>query len=346
MWQSIAGAIRRAIAVDGYNMRRQLDPEQLGSFLRPIYKSLVQEIGYTAAVPVPAETIAQLHQAMKEKADQVKVDYMDDRVSAKAFFLGLSLACSCCYGLRIDVQVYVGIYTWLVILIEDKIGECAAEVEGFERRFLTGEEQPTPLLRATAALMKETWDFWDPILANLIVTSTMDFVTSNIIDTRREFKNMPVTKAGKSFPYFFRNMSGISIAYACFIYSKEEYPDIGLFLEALPDMAFYIANINDVLSFYKEEIGGETHNYIHNRARCEQQNPLVILKKVKAETAASVERVRAILEGRTKYFEAWERQLMGMITMHTVNPRYRLADLGLGEAHPVQIPVSAVDSKD
>lgn len=96
--------------------------------------------------------------------------------------------------------------------------------------------------------MKETWDHWDPILANLIVTSTMDCVTSNLLDTRQEFQNMPITREGTSFPYFFRNMSGITTAYACFSYPKTIYPDIGLFLEALPDMALYVNIVNDVLS--------------------------------------------------------------------------------------------------
>ncbi|KAJ4424663.1 hypothetical protein N0V82_000591 [Gnomoniopsis sp. IMI 355080] len=235
----------------------------------------------------------------------------------------------------IEIQAYVGIYTWLAVLIDDRIGEFRAEVEGYQRRFFAGEEQPTPLLRATAALMKETWDYWDPILANMIVTSTLDCVSSNLLDTRPEFQDMVVTKAGVSFPYFFRNMSGLTTAYACFSYPKTLYPDMGLFLEALPDMAIYINIINDVLSFYKEEAVGETHNYIHNRAKCEQRDPLVVLEKVRAETLACVKRIRSILKGRPHYLESWERQVMGMIAMHKVNPRYRLSDLGLAEEHPI-----------
>lgn len=142
----------------------------------------------------------------------------------------------------------MGIYTWLAVLIDDRISEFRAEVEGFQRRFFAGEEQPTLLLRAIAALLKETWNHWDPLMANLIVTSTLDCATSNLLDTRPEFQDMCVTKAGTSFPYFFRNMSGLTTAYACFSYPKIAYPDIGLFLEALPDMALYVNIVNDVLS--------------------------------------------------------------------------------------------------
>lgn len=88
--------------------------------------------------------------------------------------------------------------------------------------------------------------------------------------------------------------------------------------------------------FYKEEAVGETHNYIHNRAKCEQKDPLIVLEKVKAETVACVKRIRTVLKDRPQYLESWERQVMGMIAMHKVNPRYRLSDLGLGEEHPIK----------
>lgn len=77
-------------------------------------------------------------------------------------------------------------------------------------------------------------------------------------------------------------------------------------------------------------------NYIHNRARCERKSPLVALQEVKSETVECVRRIRCTLKGRSRYLESWERQVMGMIAMHKVNPRYRLSELGLGEEHPIR----------
>lgn len=244
---------------------------------------MINEIGYESAAKMDPDAVSKLLLSMKEKADQTGLDYVENSISAKGFSLGLSLACvsllsplplavtTCnytrqprdvpsanlwslfapqlCYSDHpIQVQCYIGIYTWLAVLIDDRIGEMADEVEGYQRRFVSGEEQPTPLLRAAAGLMRETWDHWDPLLANLIVTSTVDGVTSNLIDTRPEFQDLVVTKAGTAFPYFFRNMSGLTTAYACFTYPKAHRPDLGMFLEALPDMALYINIVNDVLS--------------------------------------------------------------------------------------------------
>lgn len=75
-------------------------------------------------------------------------------------------------------------------------------------------------------------------------------------------------------------------------------------------------------------------NYIHNRARCERKAPLTVVQEVKQESVDSVRRINAMLEGREQpYFQAWKIHLAGHVAMHTVNPRYRLSELGLGEEH-------------
>ena len=59
---------------------------------------------------------------------------------------------------------------------------------------------------------------------------------------------MSVTTCGKKFPDFYRDMSGMNVAYAVFCYPKAMYPDVSQFLEAIPDMAKFIDISNDVLS--------------------------------------------------------------------------------------------------
>lgn len=88
--------------------------------------------------------------------------------------------------------------------------------------------------------------------------------------------------------------------------------------------------------FWKEEVAGETTNYIHNRARCEQKDPCVVVQEVADETVASYRRIQKILKGREPYLKACNDHLVGQIAMHTVNPRYKLNELGLGEVHPLK----------
>lgn len=88
-------------------------------------------------------------------------------------------------------------------------------------------------------------------------------------------------------------------------------------------------------SFYKEELGGDMRNYIHNRAACTGKPVLTILEEVNMETIESARRVDTILRHRGKYAQSWNDSVRGYMAMHTTNPRYKLKDLNLGEEHPL-----------
>ncbi|KAJ6571451.1 terpenoid synthase [Mycena capillaripes] len=70
-------------------------------------------------------------------------------------------------------------------------------------------------------------------------------------------------------PHYLRSKSGIAEAYAAAIFkaTKDQYLPLTKFIKVLPDLTFYIEVINDLLSFHKEEIDGETYNLIHLRTR-------------------------------------------------------------------------------
>ncbi|QGI86738.1 hypothetical protein CEK25_013467 [Fusarium fujikuroi] len=107
--------------------------------------------------------------------------------------------------------------------------------------------------------------YWDPLIANFIVTASLNFLNSNALEARDEFHTIELTKADRSWAWFLREKDGVGEAYAWFTFPKALCPDISLFLEVVPDLSIWIGLTNDVLSFYKEEMAGETHDYIHNR---------------------------------------------------------------------------------
>lgn len=63
---------------------------------------------------------------------------------------------------------------------------------------------------------------------------------------------------------------------------------------------------------------------------------LEVLEEVNKETVASAKRAQKILNGRGQYAKSWDDCVRGFTAMHTTNPRYRLAELGLGEEHPLK----------
>lgn len=84
--------------------------------------------------------------------------------------------------------------------------------------------------------------------------------------------------------------------------------------------------LSDVLSFYKEELAGETGNYMSDRARASGKSVQDTLQEVVEETIVIVERIRNIL-GEGPVRDAWESFASGWIAFHTNSPRYRLKDL-------------------
>lgn len=92
---------------------------------------------------------------------------------------------------------------------------------------------------------------------------------------------------------------------------------------------------SDTVSFYKEELGGDDRNYIHNRMTATGQSIPAVLQETSDEAVSCAKRVNAILKGRGVYAQSWNNSVRGYMAMHTTNVRYRLDDLGLGEVHPL-----------
>ncbi|KAJ6472342.1 hypothetical protein C8R47DRAFT_987836, partial [Mycena vitilis] len=151
-------------------------------------------------------------------------------------------------------------------------------------------------------------------------------------------------------PPYIRGKDGEPDAYAYMVFSRDPCPDVSVYLQAIPDMCTFINYNNDVLSvalpfptgpsnclslqksrFYKEELAGETHNFVHGRAQASGKSPLSELAAIAQECLAATRRVRTILRGKGKYEEAWQAFEHGYVTFHTAGKRYRLDEIGFGE---------------
>lgn len=148
----------------------------------------------------------------------------------------------------LDVQLHIGIFTWLGFLIDDTNRRIASDLAHFQARFYTGQPQPSLLLDHFAQNLRETYRHYDPVVANSIVLSALAFVNSNALETRREFQELVPSQAAASWPYYFRDKEGLPDTYTGFIFPRALYPDIGSFLQATPDMGRFINLTNDILS--------------------------------------------------------------------------------------------------
>ena len=103
------------------------------------------------------------------------------------------------------------------------------------------------LSRFTQCLL-DMHKYWGPICADLIISSTFEFIIGNILETRADVVNMKLRGPSILWPNYFRDMTALSAPFSHFIYLEEEFPDISTFLQAIPEINNCVAFMNDILS--------------------------------------------------------------------------------------------------
>jgi hypothetical protein len=78
-------------------------------------------------------------------------------------------------------------------------------------------------------------------------------------------------------------------------------------------MITYTNFSNDVMSFYKEELANEEHNYIQSTARITGSYAIDVLKKTAQDSIDAHHRVRLILSDYPHAVEAWDKHVMGTL---------------------------------
>lgn len=150
----------------------------------------------------------------------------------------------------LDLRIHIGIFTWLVALVDDEAGKDPDEWSQFVRRFHSKEEpQWSALARALDGCVRRGSTWYEPLVANFIVLSTLNFVNATTL--AGSVFSSPAwspTVGAVRWPYFFRDKDGLSEAYSFFAFPRARYPDVARYVEAVPDMIMYINNVNDVMS--------------------------------------------------------------------------------------------------
>ncbi|KAJ0108804.1 hypothetical protein J7T55_011295 [Diaporthe amygdali] len=302
--------------------------DSLVSNVRPLISNFLETIDYD---PPSRPNRSALRAAMTEYAATSGVPYIEDKHSRQCFETGLSVAIDMYPSHPLEVQLHIGIFTWLGFLIDDTNKCISSDLAHFQARFYTGQPQPSLLLDHFAHTLRKTYQYYDPVIANTIVLSALAFVNANALETRREFQELVPSQAAASWPYYFRDKEGLPDTYAGFIYPKALYPNIGSFLQAFPDMGRFINLTNDILSFYKEEVAGETKNYVNSKAKSEKKTAMTAMREIVADTAQRYLSVTSVLAGKEPYARAWHEYVMGYVDMHLRNDRYMFADIGLDD---------------
>ncbi|KAF8550949.1 terpenoid synthase [Imleria badia] len=228
-----------------------------------------------------------------------------------------------------STRQYVCIYTICLIFFDDLTRTDASIVREFHPRFASGRAQMHPLLDLFADTLRRSYDHFLPTCANLVVSSSLDFVTGLIVD--HDLQNVQVNDNATSYPRWVRTVMGVSTAFVIFTFPPEI--PLASYIQILPNMVNYIDDVNDLFSFYKEESIHENTNHLSLLAQMSGKSKLQCMKDLAAFSVDGIRRCRAVLSADPKAFEIFtDHFLQGYIGFHALAyKRYKLDDLDLAD---------------
>ncbi|KAK7057910.1 terpene synthase [Favolaschia claudopus] len=228
-----------------------------------------------------------------------------------------------------EVKFVFGLYTWFFFYIDDNADWLP--LEDYQRRHLVGESETDPGLRQFDKVMGRLYDHFDQLCTNTMVCAAFEFVTANALEIKKEICEMKVQPTALRWPTFLRARSGMAQAFACAIFPKHTHTNVAAYIQVLPDIDRYMCLVNDILSFYKEELAGETTNYVHLTAQIEQKHSHRVLVEMVQEVGELHERIAATLQEDPTALQAWLTSEHGYMAFHLALKRYKLSELGVGQ---------------
>ncbi|KAL0948333.1 hypothetical protein HGRIS_010920 [Hohenbuehelia grisea] len=227
----------------------------------------------------------------------------------------------------LDLKVILVICSIVIFYIDDKMAnEDHANMHLFPAHLVSGSPQADPILHVLAThLLPSMWTYFHPLAANCIAVSFIEFINGTVIEGMGISRD---TVKAPAFPEYVRTKSGIPTPYAFWLFPKAKFPDMQTYIQAIPDLVGFINHTNDVFSVYKEELAGETDNYVHMRAQVAETGVLSALERICDETVEEMERITAQLkDSEEAYRTFFENVLGGYVRFHMSTTRYRMREL-------------------
>ncbi|KAG2069674.1 terpenoid synthase [Suillus decipiens] len=220
-------------------------------------------------------------------------------------------------------KIWICFFTTLCVCIDDMTkAEDLAHVYCFNERFANCRPQDHPVMNALDGLLRETAYHYSALASNLIVTSSLNFMSSIVLD--HETQDMPISLQAPSYPEYSRLLSGLTDAFGFFIFPCTL--PLRDYIQCMPDLAIVLNHTNDILSYYKE-IDGESANYLSLMAASRALSKPDALRELVEKTVQAYHNVLEFLRPRPEAYDAYVTFFDGYVRFHTTLRRYKLEDV-------------------
>ncbi|KAG2753982.1 terpenoid synthase [Suillus brevipes Sb2] len=232
-------------------------------------------------------------------------------------------------------KMWICLFTVVSVCIDDMMGEGEdlVHVYSFNQRFANCQPQEHPVLNALDGLLREVHYHYSAPVSNLIVASSLNFMSSILLDN--ETQDMPISPQTSSYPEYSRLLSGLSDAFGFCIFPctlpLREYvqcmPDLTIVLNHRASTT--IDDFPDILSYYKEEIEGDSANYLSLIAASKAFTKQEALRELIEKTVQAYHNVLEFLRPRPEAYNAYVAFFDGYIKFHATLKRYKLEEVML-----------------
>ncbi|RPA83933.1 terpenoid synthase [Ascobolus immersus RN42] len=252
----------------------------------------------------------------------------------------------------IEIQELVALYTIYYVYLDDNTENNPSVFLPELRKFvflMTGShvEVCDPITRLAADLVRiEAPRLYNGYGAGIIIKSSLDFAMGLMVEALSELKDPDgkvIAEYGKrdsigtveKYARFLRLKTGVSEAYAQFLFPKCKFPnEDDTLLAILPLFSPIMDNIdqgNDILSYYKESVvGDDKQTYFEMLERMTGVDKLLWLKKECDKQVGLVRGMRKMLVDNPLVLGIYEDFVDGYVRWHCNASRHRLGEIGFG----------------
>ncbi|KAG1905331.1 isoprenoid synthase domain-containing protein [Suillus fuscotomentosus] len=208
-------------------------------------------------------------------------------------------------------KMWICLFTAVCTCMDDIMisGENLVHLYRFNELFANCQPQGHPVLNALDELLREVACHYSAPASNLIVTSALDFISSQ----------------APSYPEYARMLSGVDYAYAYFVFPSTLPPRE--YVQCIMDVAMIVNYANDILSYYKEEIQGDTANYLSLMAASRGLSKQDALQKLIEKTVQLHHGILEFLRPHPEAYDAYVGFFNGYFKFHATFGRYKLEEI-------------------
>lgn len=149
----------------------------------------------------------------------------------------------------------IALYTTYIISINKITSNILPDLKHYRSQLVLEHSQKHEILRGFTEFLKDQPRVFNTFRSNIIINNTLELIASVVIKQNQD--SVHLSRDASDYLVFFRAKTGVTEPFAFFYFPEDIHPedrDLPKYVSAVPSIMLFLGYVNDLLSFYKEEI--------------------------------------------------------------------------------------------